>query len=225
MLAGRVVGTNGEVVGVEGSSRAIAVARRRADAARLAHVTFREGDLEALATVIDPSAPPFDALVGRFVLQFMANPSKVLAEAAALVRPGGLVCFQECDDHYLPAFPRTPLWDQVQAWLLAALDHAGVESRMGMRLYRTFLEAGLHPPELRLEAAIAGGDAAPAFLWADVLRSVIPTLERSGMVTEAEIDPDTLEARLLAETSATDGVVISIVLVGAWTHTDPRLSA
>jgi hypothetical protein len=180
-------------------------------------VTFVEGDVRELA----PRIPPFDAVVGRFVLQFMPDPSAVLRVAAAAVRPGGLVCFQECDDHYTWAYPATPLWDQLRTWLLAALDHAGVESRMGLRLYRTFREAGLPEPNLRMEAAIGGGEDAPVFVWADVLRSVIPTLEQAGIATEAEIDPDTLEARLKADLAATGGVMISLVLVGAWSRTAP----
>jgi hypothetical protein len=105
----------------------------------------------------------------------------VLRAAAGHVRPGGLVCFQECDDHYTYAYPSTPLWDQVRMWLLAALDHAGVETRMGLRLYQTFLAAGLLAPELRLEAGIGGGERAPAFMWADVLR--VSSSETRSMIT------------------------------------------
>ena len=219
MLAARIVGPRGTVVGIEGSPIAINTARRRAHDAGLSNVSFLEGDLRELQAVIDPTEPLFDALVGRFVLQFMPDPADVLREAARRVRPGGLVCFQECDDHYTYAYPSTPLWDQVRMWLLAALDHAGVESRMGLRLYQTFLAADLPAPELRLEAGIGGGERAPAFMWADVLRSVIPTLEQAGIATEAEIDPDTLADRLMEERTATDGVVITIVLVGAWSRT------
>jgi ubiquinone/menaquinone biosynthesis C-methylase UbiE len=221
MLAARIVGPAGAVVGVEGSPVAIESARRRAAAAHLHHVTFLEGDLRELDRVLDPGVPPFDAVVGRFVLQFMPDPSAVLRTAAAAVKPEGLVCFQECDDHYTYAYPATPLWDQVRTWLLAALDHAGVESRMGLRLYQTFREAGLPDPNLRLEAAIGGGAEAPVFVWADVLRSVIPTLEQAGIATEAEIDPDTLAERLRAELTATGGVMISIVVVAAWSRTRP----
>jgi ubiquinone/menaquinone biosynthesis C-methylase UbiE len=221
MLAGRIVGPTGAVVGVERSPVALETARRRAAAAGLSHVTFLSGELSELDRVLDPDLPPFDAVVGRFALQFVPDPSAVLRAAAAAARPGALVCFQECDDHYTYAYPATPLWDQVRTWLLAALDHAGVESRMGLRLYRTFREAGLPEPNLRLEAAIGGGASAPVFVWADVLRSVIPTLEQAGIATEAEIDPDTLEERLKADLTATGGTMISIVLVGAWSRTAP----
>src|SRR5262249_24317399 len=206
-------------VGVEGSAVAIATARRRAAAAGLHHLTFVESDLRQLDRVFDARTPAFDALVGRFVLQFMPDPSAVLRGAAATVRPGGLVCFQECDDHYTYAYPATPLWEQLRTWLLAALDHAGVESRMGLRLHRTFREAGLPKPDLRLEAAIGAEEDAPVFVWADLMRSVMPTLERAGIATEAEVDPDTIEARLKAELIAAGGGRVWIVVVGAWSRT------
>lgn len=196
MLAGRIVGSQGRVVGVEGSAVAIEAARRRVDADGLTNVSFLVGDPRDLDVVIDQSVPTFDAVVGRMVLQFMPDPAAVLRAAVSRVRPGGLVCFQECV-HQTYAYPSTPLWNQVRSWVLAALDHAGVETQMGLRLFQAFLAADLPAPELRLEAGIGGGERAPAFMWADLVRSVIPTLEQAGIATEAEIDPDTLADRLM----------------------------
>jgi ubiquinone/menaquinone biosynthesis C-methylase UbiE len=218
MLAARIVGSQGRVVGIEGSPVAIKAARRRVDAAGLTNVSFLVGDLRDLDAVIDQSVPPFDAVIGRMVLQFMPDPAAVLGAAASRMRPGGLVCFQECV-HQTYAYPSTPLWDQVRSWVLAALDHSGVETQMGLRLFQTFLAAGLPAPELRLEAGIGGGERAPAFMWADLVRSIIPTLEQAGIATEAEIDPSTLVDRLMKETTAAEGVVITIALVGAWSRT------
>jgi ubiquinone/menaquinone biosynthesis C-methylase UbiE len=215
LLAGGIVGPTGAVVGVEGSPAAIATAEGRVEDAGQAHVSFLRGDLRALDTLIRPE-DRFDALIGRLVLQFMPDPAEVLRVAASRVRPGGIVCFQECDHHYPYAYPRTELWDQVRTWFQAALDHAGVEKHMGLRLFQVFGSAGLPAPELRLEATIGGGERAPAFMWADLVRSVIPTLERAGIATEAEIQPETLVERLQADTTATGGVVITMVMVGAW---------
>ena len=217
MLASRIVGPQGRVTGIEGSPVAIEAARRRVDAAGLTNVSILAGDLRDLDAVIDQNLPLFDAVVGRFVLQFMPDPAAVLRAAASRVRPGGLVCFQECA-HYTYAYPSTPLWDQVRSWVLGALDHADVETQMGLRLFQTFGAAGLPAPELQLEAGIGGGERAPAFLWSDLLRSVIPTLEEAGIATEEEIDPDTLTDRLMADLAANEGIVITILLVGAWTR-------
>src|SRR4249920_1242226 len=82
MLAARIVGPQGEVVGVEGSPVAIDTARRRAGDAGLRNVSFLEGDLREIDAVIGSDQPPFDALVGRFVLPFMPDLASVLIAAA-----------------------------------------------------------------------------------------------------------------------------------------------
>jgi len=183
------------------------------------NVTLLEGDVRELDTVLGPHEAPFDAVVGRLVLQFAPEPALVLRAAAERVRPGGLVCFQEGDDWYTWAYPSSPLWEQVRRWILAALEGAHVEQRMGLRLYQAFLDAGLPAPELRLEAAIAGGEDAPVSLWAGIVPALLPVMERLGIATAAEVDPATLRERLLAETIGQDGIVIALPLIGAWTRT------
>jgi hypothetical protein len=89
---------------------------------------------------------------------------------------------------------------------------------MGLSLRATFVAAGLPAPELRLECAVAGGTGAFAWGWANVIRGVLPLMERLGVTTAAEVQPATLEERLLADVVAADGLVIGPPLVGAWTH-------
>src|ERR1700730_9679676 len=58
-----------------------------------------------LARIVGPSAEadlnqivsdqPFDAAVGRFILMFLPDPASVLRSLTQLVRPGGIVSFQE----------------------------------------------------------------------------------------------------------------------------------
>jgi SAM-dependent methyltransferase len=219
MLVARIVGQEGGVVGVESSAEAIATARRRVEDAGFRNVTLLEGDIRQLDSVLDQERLPFDALVGRLVLQFTRDPVLVLRGAADRVRPGGLVCFQEGDDWYTWAYPASPLWERVRGWVLAALEGAQIEQRMGLRLYQTFLATGLPAPELRLEAAIGGGEHAPASLWAGIVPVLLPVMEQLGIATAADVDRPTLAERLLTETLAHDGVVIALPLIGAWTRT------
>jgi SAM-dependent methyltransferase len=225
MLAARIVGPLGAVVGLESSPEAINTARRRTKLAGLPNVTFVEGDVRELDRALDPQGPMFDAVVGRLVLQFVREPAAVLRVAARLVRPGGLLCFQECDDWYTWAYPASALWDQVRDWFLKALQGAGVEQRMGLRLFQAFLDAGLPAPQLRLEAPIGGGQDAPGFLWAGVVRAMVPIMDRLGIASSSDIEPETLVARLSAETLANNGIVIGLVMVGAWARTAPAEAA
>ena len=55
-----------------------------------------------------------------------------------------------------------------------------------------------------------------AWAWANVMRGVLPLMERFGVATAAELEPDTLAERLQDELRATNGIVISPPMIGAW---------
>jgi SAM-dependent methyltransferase len=215
MLAARLVGSEGEVVGVERDPGAVAAATARVKRAALSNVRFVQGEVQTL----DGIEGSFDAVVGRLVLMYLPDPAAALERAAQLLRPGGLVCFQEGDLAYDWAVPMTPLWTQLRAWFLETLQRARVAPRMGLSLYACFVSAGLPAPELRLECAVAGGTRAFPWGWANVISGVLPLMERLGVTTAADVQPDTLAERLLADVVAADGVVIGPPLVGAWART------
>ena len=212
MLAARLVGRDGEVVGVERDPEAVASATARVAQAGMSNVRFIQGDVQSLDGVADG----FDAAVGRFVLMYVPDPAAALRRAASLVRPGGLVCLHEGDLVYDWAAPMTPLWAQMRAWFLAVLERTNAATRMGLALYPTFVAAGLPPPELRLECALGGGDRAPAWAWANAMRGVMPLMERFGIATAADLAPDTLADRLQDELRAANGIVISPPMIGTW---------
>jgi 2-polyprenyl-3-methyl-5-hydroxy-6-metoxy-1,4-benzoquinol methylase len=87
LLAG-LVGQSGEIVGTDLARPAIDAAERRVRASSLANVTFMHGDP---ATMIFNK--PFDAVVGRYVLQFIPDPSAAIARLSSHLRPGGVMFF------------------------------------------------------------------------------------------------------------------------------------
>ena len=101
MLAARLVGREGEVVGVERDPEAVASAAARVAQAGMSNVRFIQGDVQTLDGVADG----FDAAVGRFVLMYVPDPAAALRRAASLVRPGVLVCLHEVDLVYDWAAP------------------------------------------------------------------------------------------------------------------------
>lgn len=215
MLAARLVGPDGSVIGVERDPAAVASATARVERAGPSNVRFLEGDAQTLQGL----ARDFDAIVGRLVLVHLPDPVAALARVNELLRPGGLICFQEADLAYDWAAPMTPLWTQVRAWFLEALGRAHLPARLGLSLYASFIAAGLPAPELRLECAVTGGAKSATWGWANVVIGVLPLMERLGVTTAAELQPATLAERLLADIRAVDGVVIWPPLVGAWAHT------
>lgn len=214
MVAARLVGPHGEVVGIERDAEAVASASTRVREAGIRNVRFEQGD----AQTIDGVHGPFDAVVGRLVLMYLADPVATLKRAAALVRPGGLVCFEECDLTYDWAQPMTPLWVQIRAWVLETLTRAKIPRRMGLTLPGAFLEAGLPPPELRLEAFLTADPESAAWAWANLVAGLAPLVEKLGVAGAADVQPETLTDRLLAELRPAGGVVIGPPMIAAWSR-------
>ena len=100
-LTADLVGETGEVIGTDKVAAALTTAKQRAAAKGLHNVNFREGDPTEIAF-----DRPFDAVVGRYVLLFQADPAGMLrALMKQHLRPGGLIVFQEPDWTNVRSFP------------------------------------------------------------------------------------------------------------------------
>jgi ubiquinone/menaquinone biosynthesis C-methylase UbiE len=215
ILAARMVGPAGSVTGVDVNGAALATARDRAAAAGLHNVAFIEGDFRTVDLPND-----FDALVGRLVLMYLADPVAGLKDVLRHVRPGGLVAFQELDvrtlDHYLTHFPGLHLWRKVWDWFSVAVEKSGNHTELGYRLYNDFMSAGLTEPTMA-DFSHIGGPSWPGFeIMAGLIRSSLPLIEKFSIASAEEIDIDTLAKRLRAEAVATGSLARSLTIVGAW---------
>jgi arsenite methyltransferase len=85
LIAARMVGPSGHVIGVDMTPAMLAKARRAAEDAQLANVEFREGTAEALP-VDDEWA---DVVISNGVLNLMPDKYAGLAEMARVLKPGG----------------------------------------------------------------------------------------------------------------------------------------
>jgi len=162
---------------------------------------------------------PFDALVGRLILLYLPQPAEALQRLVELVRPGGLVVFQEMDMATGRAFPVCPLYARAGEWLCTTFERAGVDTQMGSRLYATFRGAGLPEPQLLSNACVAGGERTQLYeLLAETLRSLQPLAEKLGVATPEEMQLDSLAQRLRAEVVAGGGVIHMPSYIGAWAN-------
>jgi hypothetical protein len=160
-------------------------AQRRAQALQLANVQFLLGDA-AEGTFAELFTEPFDAAVGRFVLMGCPQPVTVLQRVAAQARPGGAIAFQEADWSGYRALPPLPTWNQCTRWIIAALEHAGAEPYMGLKMSATVTEAGLPPPTLYANAAaVAAGPTCPLYAQhaTELVCSLLPVMERANIAT------------------------------------------
>jgi ubiquinone/menaquinone biosynthesis C-methylase UbiE len=211
MLVARLVGSSGEVVGIERDQRSIARARARVAETGLRNVTFTQSDVNEIA-----ADKPFDAVVGRFILEFLPDPVAVLRTLTQSIRPGGALAFLEPSfSPFLVLTTPTPLWSAGASLIFEALQRSGANLEMGLALYRMFQEAGLPAPAMHLEMLL-GSD--PDFLrWMyDMLCSLSPRIQQFGLSLEKVGDLDTLQARLQAEVAASNTVVTWPANVGVW---------
>jgi len=211
MLLSRIVGPSGEVVGIERDASSIARASARVAEAGFQNIRFTKTDANQIA-----SDQPFDAAVGRFILMFLPDPASVLRSLTQLVRPGGVVAFQE--PTWIPFLASTaqfPLLSKLLHAIHESFVRSGVNPEMGIHLYRMFQEVGLPAPQMHLETPL-GSDANFISLVCDLFTSVSPLIHQHNISIEALGNLDTLAGRIHAEVVASNTVVSFVPLVGVW---------
>ena len=214
LLAARLVGPSGSVLGIDRSADAVKRASARAAAEGLGWCRFAVADAEAFE-----ADRRFDAIVGRLVLMYFKDPARTLRSLVRNLKPAGIVAFHEIVLTSMRCVPPVPVVSRAAQWMVAAFESAGTVVDMGLRLDATFRAAGLPAPETFAAARpVAGAESAGYAVFAAVMRSLLPAIEKSGIATAAEVDIDTLADRLRDATVAADASWLSPVLVGAWSR-------
>jgi len=207
-----LVGPTGEVFGIDRSADAVAKATMRARHRRIERVRFAVGD-------VHESAPdgPYDAIVTRLVLMYVADPAAVLRTHAAMLRPGGIVAPIEFDITSAGAVPSTPTMQRALSWILDAFSCVGIHTALGPRLWAVVREAGLQPlGMLGVQPHFGPDDPNGPALLPGIVRTLVPLLERTGVATAAEIGVETLQQRMSEELAHARAVFAFPTLVSAW---------
>ena len=214
-LAAALVGETGEVVGVDRSAAAVAAASAQARSRGLSNVSFIQGDPSQLSF-----GRPFDAVTGRYVLQFQPDPQALLRALVALVRPEGVVVFHELDWGGEWSYPPAPTYDRCCAWCMETIERSGAETHMGLKLYGTFAAAGMPEPSMRLEAAIGGAGQTSEVVEQIVALSttLAPAMERLGVATADQLALETLRDRIVREAMSLGSVLLGRMQVGCWSQ-------
>ena len=219
MLVGRLIEPDGSVLGIEQSAKSAALAAGRVAAAGNLPVRFEVGDLDSYTPTRG-----YDALVGRFVLPYLADPSATLRHLASYVNPGGVVAFLEFDVTKIGSVPEGPLFRKVSDWMSKAFSD-GINPSLGSTLGAVFHDAGLPWPQMMSFQKVCCGPDGFYWLLAETTRAVLPHIVRLGLAASDEVDVDTLETRLRDEAIAGRLTVFSPRWVGAWTKLPPTMTA
>ncbi|HSV73930.1 MAG TPA: methyltransferase domain-containing protein [Chthonomonadales bacterium] len=179
----RRVGPTGSVTAIDISEGQVEQARHMAARRRLGNVRF------AVAGAHDTGLPrqSFDLVFSRFVLMHVQRPQAALEEMASLVRPGGVLVVEDGDFSEPFCEPPTYGFDRVFELYRALGETRGLDFRIGPKLYRMCLAAGLE----QIEVAIAQ----PVFVrglpkrlpqW--TLEECIDALEAAGLADRPEVE-------------------------------------
>ncbi len=213
-LAASIVGAEGEVIGVDKSPEAIALATQRAHQAGLTNVQFRPQDVGDLT--LDA---PVDALVGRLVLMYFADPAVMLRRLVEFIKPGGIVAFHELDTEGAKSEPPCVVFETAVQRINQTFTRAGADIQAGLKLNRIFQEAGLPAPQMILGARVESGpDSLVYDQVTQITRSLLPMMEHTGVATAGEVEIETLAARMRKEAVARNATLVSPSFIGAWTR-------
>jgi SAM-dependent methyltransferase len=215
LAVAELVGPTGTVIGVDAAERPLAAARRAAEQAGASTVSFEQADVTGWAP-----AEPVDAVVGRLLLMHLPDPVALVARLRGVVRPGGVIAFQDVVLGSRASQPPLPLLTAFNTWLLETFRRLGRPVDMGLRLAAVFAAAGLPECTLTVGAPVERGPSALGWaLVAGDVASLLPRMVETGVVTAAEVEPATFEERLRAQAAAADAVLVNPLLVGAAART------
>lgn len=181
----RLVGREGEVVGVDVSDRFAGYLRERARDAGASNVSVLVQDVARL----DVPAGAFDGAYARWVLCFVPDPAAVLRGLARALRPGGR--FVVHDYVRYPALAIAPPSDAFSRVIDAVVESwraSGGDPEIGLRLPALLDEAGFEVDSVSPVVRVARPGTA-LWSWPETFfRSYLPRLAEQGLVTQAAVD-------------------------------------
>ena len=216
LLLSELVGESGEVIAVDRAPEALERAQYRLSELGIKNVRIVAGDDNSLPGMF--ANQPVDAAVGRLVLLHQADPLAVFSKILECVRPGGIVVFQEIDgESQVWTKPALPLMSQVYGWISRTLLEAGTPGDIGATLVRAFDQADIQGRHIAREGMLESGPQAMGYdYYADVIQTLLPLMEKIKVATAAEVQLDTLAARLREEAVSRQAIFIPIFFIGAY---------
>jgi SAM-dependent methyltransferase len=134
---------NATIVGIDVRQQYIDFARAKAATDGLQNVQFRQGDVFSL-----PFADgTFDVVWTKYLLQWLNEPKKALADFKRVARPGGVVVSCDFDGYLVEHFPIDPDFEAMLRNVMASL----VDTHVGRKVAPYMIELGMHRVKVEIE--------------------------------------------------------------------------
>lgn len=198
-----LAGPDGEVVGIDRSEAALAMARETSADPHAAPIHYCQADLAGPL----PDLGQFDAIVGRRVLMYLPDAGATLARLATLAKPGAIIAFQEHGRANLPVgLGKLPLHRQLYNWMWSTIVAEGGDADLALRLVDLMQAAGFTIENARSEGVLLQAGE-PSFL-PTLARIMLPRVVECGVASAEEIGVDTLAERIEQELGAVGGTIV-----------------
>ena len=147
---------------------------------------------------------------------FLADPTGALARMIGRLAPGGVVAFVETDLAVARSIPAVPRVETALEWIRETFRRSGISPDLGPRLWRVFRDAGLEEPRLVVRQKLHPAPCREGVRWvSELVRSLVPEMERLGVASADEVGIETLEEELHRELLSREATLCTPLVVGA----------
>lgn len=216
-----LAGPGGEVVAIDRSEEALAMARAVGMSPKAASVHYRQAELASEL----PDLGYFDAIVGRRVLMYLPDAAATLAHLAMSAKPGAIMAFQEHARAGLPSgLGELALHRRLYDWMWNTVAAEGGDVGLALRLVDMMQAAGFTIETARSEGVLLQ-PGEPSFL-PTLARAMLPRLVECGVANAEEVGLDTLADRIDEERSAVGGTIVwdlAFLISARVAHSSPTM--
>ena len=215
LLLSQIVGESGQVLGIDKDENALLNAKEQMISQGLTNVDFLHMDLGDL----ELKSLSFDAVVGRRVLMYQEDVIKVVRQLLQYLKKYGIMFFREVDMTVFPSSDAAlPLHLEVYDWIRKTLEFEGADISMGKKLASIFSQEGLVNGDLRSESITIDLPFSNTSTLGSIIKVLAPRIANAKLITEKEMEVDTIEERLYKERSAKNATFIGETTFTCWAY-------
>ena len=182
-LLGTMVGPTGHVTGIDVDATLGNEALSLLKTTQGDQFSFQALDLE---TATDFPNAPYDLVYARLTMIHLKDPVTVLRHLWAQVKPGGTLLIQDYDMSYAHLYPSTQAFEEFQQVLFRTFDAGGKDYRIGVRMPRLFVDAGVGAPTGTDVYGILSPLQQSYRMIIGVYQSLLPIALKIGITTQTQ---------------------------------------
>lgn len=203
LLLADAVGNNGRIDGIDINQEAIAGAEKKKKESGKTNVNFYVADISQLNT------GKYDVVFGRRILMYQQNPLDTVRSLKRLLKPNGIMVFQESDENGSLLNARGyNLHNQVQDWIWQTVKYEGGDVHIGSKLYGIMKAADMHIIDYSAEAILQTAETGSDLAW------VTSVMQKRMLAAGIHPEVDSLGKRLQEEMNNADRAFVRDLAYG-----------